>query len=280
VSDAREVLVYVDPSPRGLWALDTAGLLPERERLSFHLLATEEDLAEHPDLLARARQRFSGLAAVRESSRPGPAERAVVLEARERAYDMVVVPPAGRNAIQRMLKGSRVATVVRSLRAPVLVARRPPLRFQRILAAVSGGRASERVVALAAELAAGLGAAADYLHVFAEVALPFSPHDEPVAPVHQASEAVDAARALAAAHSAPLIVREGLVADEVIEAFETGAYDLLVVGASAESERVRLGREDVTERILLGCPGCTLVVPASGLRRTLPEPALTRDDRE
>jgi nucleotide-binding universal stress UspA family protein len=74
-------------------------------------------------------------------------------------------------------------------------------------------------------------------------------------------------------------VREGLVVDEVLEAFETGAYDLLMVGASAESERVRLGREDVTERMLLGCPGCTLVVPASGLHRSLQRGDTAGQDR-
>ena len=55
------------------------------------------------------------------------------------AYGLVIVPPAGRNALTRMLKGSRVATVVRSVKASVLVARRPPQRVRTILAAISGG---------------------------------------------------------------------------------------------------------------------------------------------
>ena len=99
-------------------------------------------------------------------------------QAEATAYGLVVVPPAGRNAWQRMIKGSRVATVVREVHCPVLVARRPPPQLDRILAAVSGGAATEEVVAAAAELARGLNGHVDYLHVTSEVALPFEPHEE------------------------------------------------------------------------------------------------------
>jgi nucleotide-binding universal stress UspA family protein len=261
-------LVYVDASPRGDWALSLAALLPGRERRTFHLLATDKDAGAHPKLLDEAALRLAGAQGVRPVVRRGPPRRAVVLEAESRSYDLVVVPPAGRNALQRMLRGSRVATVVRSVHAPVLVARRPPPRLDRILAAVSGGNASEAVVTAAAELAAGLGGHVDYLHVASEVALPFAPHDAPREPVTgPPPDALHSAQAaLAHAGSAgALVVREGVVVDEVLNAFEAGAYDLLVVGASAEGER-GLGREHVTQRIVLGCPRSLLVVPASGLR--------------
>jgi nucleotide-binding universal stress UspA family protein len=262
-----DCLVYVDPSTRGDWALALAGLLPGRERRAFHLLATEDDLKASPDLLERAAARLSGAQSVRTVIRPGPPRRAVVLEAQERSYDVVVVPPAGRNAVQRLLKGSRVATVVRSVRAPVLVARRPPSRLDRILAAVSGGAATEAVVAASAELATGTNGHVDYLHVASEVALPFAPHEPPgpsvLGPPPDALHSAQAALARAGG-TGSLVVREGIVVDEVLDAFEAGAYDLLVVGAS-EAER-GLGREDVTQRIVLGCPGSTLVVPASRLR--------------
>jgi nucleotide-binding universal stress UspA family protein len=261
-------LVYVDSSPRGDWALALAALLPGREHRSFHLLATSDDLEGHPDLLERAATRLPGARSIRTLARPGPPRNAVVLEARERPYDLVVVPPAGRNAVQRLFKGSRVATVVRSVRVPVLVARHPPARLDRILAAVSGGEPTGAVVAAAAELASDRGHV-DYLHVASEVALPFRPHDAPApsaasAPVvpdalHSAQEAL--ARA---GGTGSLVVREGIVVDEVLDAFESGHYDLLVVGASPEEDR-GLGREDVTQRIVLRCSGSTLVVPASRL---------------
>jgi nucleotide-binding universal stress UspA family protein len=57
-----------------------------------------------------------------------------------------------------------------------------------------------------------------------------------------------------------LVEREGLVVDEVIAEVEHGAHDLLVVGASSESEPRGWGQEDTTERLLLTCPVSTLVV--------------------
>jgi nucleotide-binding universal stress UspA family protein len=266
---STDCLVYVDPSARGDWALALAALLPGRGQRIFHLLATAEELKEHPDLLERAAARLAGAQSLRPLTRPGPPRRAVVLEAQERSYDVVVVPPAGRNAVQRLFKGSRVATVVRRVRAPVLVARRPPSGLHRILAAVSGGAATDAVVAAAAELAAGPNGHVDYLHVASEVALPFAPHEPPAPPtLGPPPDALHSAQAALAraGSSGALVVREGMVVDEVLDAFEAGAYDLLVIGASAEAERGRLGREDMTQRMVLGCPGSTLVVPASRLR--------------
>jgi nucleotide-binding universal stress UspA family protein len=257
-----EYLVYVDPAPRGEWALALAALLPGRERLSFHLLATEEDMRADPALLVRARLRLAGAGALRDVVRGGPAERAVVAEAAGHAYALVVVPPAGRNAIQRMVKGSRVATVVRSVAAPVLVARRPPPALRRILAAVSPDPASG-VVAAASELGAALHARVDYLYVASEVALPFAPEEGPAAGI-SAPDGLAAVRAILAGRgvSQPPLAREGLMVDEVLDAFDSGAYDLLVVGAGS-GNRERFGGEDLAARILLGSSGSTLVVPHS-----------------
>ena len=109
-----DCLVYVDPSPRGEWVLTLAAQLPREYADRLVLLATEEDAARDDGLLARARARVAATGARLEEKRlPGPAERAIVEEAAAHDYGLVVVPPAGRNALQRMLKGSRVATVVR-----------------------------------------------------------------------------------------------------------------------------------------------------------------------
>jgi nucleotide-binding universal stress UspA family protein len=210
----------------------------------------------------------------------------VVAEAEAGAYGLVIVPPAGRNALQRMIRGSRVATVVRGVHVPVLVARRPPSRLDRILAAVSGGEATEAVVAAAAELASGLNGHVDYLHVASEVALPFAPHDGRHGPEEAEAAAPPDALHLAqaalarAGSTGSLVVREGLVVDEVLDAFEAGAYDLLVVGASSQVEHPRLGGENVTQRIVLGCPGSVLVVPAArGRADAAPEPREPRAPR-
>jgi nucleotide-binding universal stress UspA family protein len=167
-----DVLVYLDPSPRGEWALSAAVQLPPRWRGTLRLLATAEDAAADPSLVDRARERLAGAGPVEAVTRPGPAERAVIEEARARRYDLLVVPPAGRGAVARMLKGSRVATVVRSVGAPVLVARRPPERIERVLGALSGRGTTAAVLEAALAWEERPGAHAAFVHVRSEVPLP------------------------------------------------------------------------------------------------------------
>src|SRR5512145_10985 len=168
-----EILLYVDPSPRGEWALGLGALLPPDFAQGVCLLCTDEDLERDPRLLEPARARLRRSTGVREVHRPGPAEAAVAREVEQGSYELVLVPPAGRGAIRRLLQGSRVATVVRSVHCPVLVARRPPERVTRILVAVSGEGATEVVVRAAVQMAAAFGAQCSFLHVSSEVALPY-----------------------------------------------------------------------------------------------------------
>jgi nucleotide-binding universal stress UspA family protein len=255
-------LLYVDPSPRGEWALHLASLLPARIVEGWVLLATADDDAADPGLLARARARLSGDIAAHFKTAPGPAEVAVVKEAAANPYRLVVVPPAGRNAIQRMLRGSRVATVVRSVPAEVLVARRPPARIERVLAAVSGGPLTGDVVRRSLQVADALGARVDFLHVACEVALPYRPHggEEHAPAVGDTTGSAARVRAVLqqAGHAGELLVQEGLVVDEVLSEMEQGAHHLLVVGAGAADRS--WATEDVAERILVHCPASVLVV--------------------
>ena len=254
-----DVLVYLDPSPRGEWALAAAAQLPPRWKGRLRLVATEEDAAADPSLLDRARARL-GFVTVETLTRPGPAERAVIEEARERPYGLLVVPPAGRGAVARMLKGSRVANVVRRARAPVLVARRPPDRMERVLGALSGRGTTAAVLEAVLAWEERPAARAAFVHVRSEVPLPHgdaAPAPEAAGPdEHEAVRAALTARGRAA----DLQLRDGLVVEETLDAFESGAFHLLVIGAHGEGS-AGFGREDVTERLLLGCPGSTLIVP-------------------
>lgn len=253
-----DVLVYVDPSPRGEWALSLAAQLPPAWATRLHLLATSEDAAAEPDMLARARGRLAAAANVTVGTREGPAERALIAEARAQPWGLVVVPPAGRGAVVRILRGSRVATVVRSVEAPVLVARRPPALVERVLAAVSGGESTDAVVDAAIQWQTHASARVSFLHVSAEVALP----SEPRRPGPGGPTALERIRSALdrRGRAEAVAVRDGLVVEEVLDAFETDAHHLLVIGARGEDD-IGFGREDVTERLLLRCPASTLIVP-------------------
>jgi nucleotide-binding universal stress UspA family protein len=116
------------------------------------------------------------------------------------------------------------------------------------------------VIRVALVLAQGLGAELRFVHVASEVALPFGGEA-----AHPAGAPVESVRSMLAAAGVPsnLAVREGLVVEEVIEEFEDGAHHLLVSACGARSLPRPQGREDVTERILLRCPGSTLIVPGT-----------------
>ena len=134
------------------------------------------------------------------------------------------------------------------------------------LAALSGGRLAVPVC----EAALGLGGAkADvtFLHVAASVPLPFRPPAARTPATEPDRDEAAAARAALASvrPGAELALRDGLVVDEVIAEFEAGAHDVLVVGAHATGPA--WGVEDVTERLLLACPGSVLIVPREAARR-------------
>jgi nucleotide-binding universal stress UspA family protein len=249
-------LVYVDPSQRGEWALALAALVLPALDARVVLLATAEDVERSPHLLSVARARFEGVRALEERTARGPAEAAIGAAVAAGRFDLIVVPPAGRNALERMLKGSRVAKVVRSVETSVLVARRPPERLERILAAVSGGAGTRRVALAALQLEALTGARAAFLHVASEVTLPYEPEAGVAAGGHPPDPARDA-REILRALGRDLEVREGLVVQELLAEVEHGAYDMLVVGAPSESGG--WAREDVAERLLLGCPTSVLI---------------------
>lgn len=255
-------LVYVDASPRGEWAVDMARSLPAEMRRELVLLATEEDVAQIPGLLQQAAARLAGPSSqVRSLTAPGPAERAIIEQAALQRYALIVVPPAGRRALARMLRGSRVATVVRRVRANVLIARRPPDQLRRVLAAVSGGPLTRFVVQAAIELAHPLHAQLKFLHIAPEVTLPFGRPETPGAR-YPPEDAVAAVRSRLRELGLPeeLLLREGLVVEEVIDQVEQGAFDLLVVGAPAAESKALWAVEDVTERIVLQCAASILVV--------------------
>ena len=256
-------LLYVDPSPRGEWALTLASLVSPGFLSGLTLLVTEEDAGRDPELLARTRAALgeAGKMAA-EAVGPGPAERAIVRETASGAYGLVIVPPAGRNALQRMIRGSRMASVVRSVHASVLVAKRPPAAIPRLLAAVSDGPLMRPVLREAAALGRGLGARVDALHVVSDVALPFRPHSGAASAGGPGEDGAAAVRAAAreAGIGTELLIREGLVVDEVLAEVEAGAYPLLAIGGPPESRSEGWAREDVAERILLQCPASVLVV--------------------
>ncbi|MBK6942681.1 MAG: universal stress protein [Planctomycetes bacterium] len=267
-----DILLYVDPSIRGEWALAAAKQMVPALRARLTLLATTEDVAQHPRLIedANARLDRDGFT-TRVAIRPGPAERAVLAESQAGAYALSIVPPAGRRALVRLFKGSRVATVVRSVKTSVLVARRPSAKFARVLVAVAGGKHSAATTLGAIEIARGLGARLTAIHIRAGVTLP---EQLPLTERREARQAVESptedfdqhakVRELLQQSGVPfdIVVRDGLIVDELLAEIEEGGHDLLIIGAHRPEGAPTWMLDDVTERVLLRCPIPILVLRA------------------
>ncbi|MBL8767584.1 MAG: universal stress protein [Planctomycetes bacterium] len=265
-----DILLYVDPSVRGEWALAAAAQLVPALRARVTLLATNEDVAAHPRWIDDAKARLEAAGIVtRVAKRPGPAERAVLAESQSGTYAVSIVPPAGRRAIVRLFKGSRVATVVRSVKTSVLVARRPSAKFSRVLVAVAGGKHSAATTLGAIEIARGLGARVTVIHIRAGVVLPDQlPLTErrhaqagPESPTEEFDQHARV-RELLAQSGVPhdIVVRDGLIVDELLSEIEEGGHDLLIIGAHRPEGAPTWMLDDVTERILLRCPIPILVL--------------------
>lgn len=264
------ILTYVDPSPRGEWALkltaEFAGKLAKR----VVLLTNEQSMAANPALLDQAAEMVAGVnrdVQIEKKVRNARPRRAIIEEAMEHPYELTVFPPAGRNRIQRFIHGSRVRTVVRHIPSSVLVARRPAARIRRILAAVSASEFGQTTVGAGLEIARALGAELSAIHIVSSIPLP--PVDGQDA--RRPEEELDArARAVlervreefsAAGVEPRILIREGMVVEEVVHEVDAGAYDLLVVGHHIPMGEGQTDlQQDLAERMIFWCPIPVLVV--------------------
>src|SRR4029453_980527 len=122
-----KLLLFVEPTERGEWAMQLADELARGLGGPIVLLTNEENLAREPRVLLDAAQRFAQIPglAITKKTRPGLVREAVIEESRESRPAITIVPPAGRNKLTRIFKGSRVQAVVHSAPSTVMVARRP-----------------------------------------------------------------------------------------------------------------------------------------------------------
>jgi len=251
------ILAFIDATPRSEWVLAIAAELSRVLARRVVLLATRAELERDPGILDRAAARISvrpGLL-VEKRVRPGRPRQAIVDEAREQAYEITIFPPADRRGLERLLRGSRVRSVIRRIPSTVLVARRPPSRIRRILAAVKSSPFGETTVDAAAEIARPLGAAVAAVHVvprrMAGGKAPSGGGAEDRPPGPPAIEAVRQELA-AAGHRPEVIIREGPVVECVVTEALAGRHDLLVVGHHlGEDEGLR---QDLAEAIILASP--------------------------
>lgn len=232
-----KILVFVDPSSRGEWALSPAVDLARGLGATLLLLTTEEYHASDPGLLDRTAAKLAdeNLTIVRKT-RPGSAREAILAESAETSPAITIFPPAGRGALGRMIKGSRVKTVLQNAPSTIMVARKPVSgQIRRILATVRGGAFSETVLLCAQEIADAIRAEVTVLHVESDVSIPCTE------PQRRATDAVEtpplpettkdiSATIARLGVRAEVRGRQGMVISEILAECHTGRYDLLILG--------------------------------------------------
>jgi nucleotide-binding universal stress UspA family protein len=265
------VLLFVDDLPSAAQALALADLLAQRFRAEVDLLSTED--AGGMKLLDEASAQLSVPVTMR-LVRAGSSEDAIAAESRQSAYDLIIVAPAGRRGLSRLLHGSRVANVVKSVAASVLIARQPPQSvdtLRRILVGVTGAPHSEVDVRVAGRLAQAFGAQVTVLHVVSQVPLMFTglaqmrynlerflEMDAPVA--RQLKRAREVLSEMGV--NSEIELREGLVRDEIVDEVKEGSHDLLVVGAHVGEGMAGLLLDDISDHLVRQSPISTFVVRA------------------
>jgi nucleotide-binding universal stress UspA family protein len=261
-----KILVYVEPGPRGDWALALGEDLARGAGAAVILLTTLENQQLAPRLLDEAAERFSAIPglAIEKKARPGPARDAILVESRESFPAITVFPPAGRRGLLRLIKGSRVKSVVHNAPSTVMVARRPVSdHIHRILVTVSGGPFSETTLLSAQEIARSLQAELTLLHVTSGIAIPYGPPEPSREGPEAHPERIE--RLLASLEnggSRPRVrLRQGMVVHEILAECEEGHFDLLILGQHlADKEAGGQLSENIAELLAVECPIPVLIV--------------------
>ena len=257
-----KVLVYVDPSARGEWALAPALDLAARLCTKLILLSTKETLQQHPQLLDAAAERFAEhKIEIIKSVRPGPPRKAILNESAESYPAITVVPPAGRWRFSRILHGSRVRTVVHEAPSTVMIARKPVSdHIRRILVTVSGGPMTETLIRGAQEIAAGLDAELSVLHVSSSVTIPFGEVRTEAPPTNRPLKEV--LTKLSEGGVTPrFLERDGLVVREILSECHEGHYDLLILGQHlADRDMGGPLCQNLAEILAVECPIPVLII--------------------
>lgn len=165
----------------------------------------------------------------------------IVAECRAGAYDLIVVAPGNLHGLAGAFTRGVTRRVTEQAPVSVLVAKDAPKEIKDLLICTGGQDYSEPVVAMGLRLAAAAGAAARVLFVADPIPQMYTGLDDMEETLDEllTSETLVARhlrqiKAQFAAANVPLelVLRRGLVVDEILQESEDRPPDLIVIGAS------------------------------------------------
>ena len=272
------IVLYVDDSDHWHTA---ARLLGEFARHADARITVTSSLLL-PGSRQRAMQKAKELLGVPEdkvelSGRAGNIEYTLPDVARHVDADLVVVGRLG--SADRLTSGLIAHLIAKRTPASVLIARGRPQRIRSIVVATEGSRHGATDFERAAHIAQAFGARLDVLHVVSQMGLTDVAREEVEANLrdflHSSAPEAEHLRELEARLAAlglegKILVRAGLVVEEILDAVREGGHDLLVIGAHDIAAPGAHLYEDFASLILRSSPISTLVV-RDRLRRPVKE---------
>lgn len=237
-----KVLVYADSGSGGDTALDWLAVLASTLVVHATLLMAYDRVASGVTQLEPVVQfvrKHGGTTRV-ETTDNARASSAIVHAVRRNGYDLIILPPSIRGGAHNLIRGSRLSAVVRNVGSAILIAHPPAHPPKKLLVCVGGGAHSAVDAEVAAQVAKAFGARVNVLHIVSQVPLVYAGVESRDAQVNRfmatrtpAVQQIERAQAIleqeGVAHQ--LILREGIVVDQIMEEIRTGGYDLLVIGA-------------------------------------------------
>jgi len=261
-----DVLIYIDELPTSDDTLALATLWLKHLPARITLMAVGDQALKDSAL---ARLSSTTNSPVTFKVERGDPVDALCAQCESGEYDLLIIAPAGRSRLERLVRGSRIGHTVHNINTSVLIARQVPQSMHHVLASVSTAEHSLVDVRVAVRIARAFQADVTLLHVVSQVPLMFTGLDQMRVELDAylnsglpGTETLSAARKmLADAGLEPrLNLREGLVRDEIISEASEGGYDMVVIGAHASEGWMSLLLDDIADQVVRNCPISTLVV--------------------
>lgn len=262
------IVLYVDDSDH--WATAARMVGEFVRRVGGHVTVTSSLLL--PGSRERAMNRAKQLLALPETQvalvgRAGIIEYTLPDVARQADADLVIVGRLG--SADRLTSGLIAHLVAKRTPASVLIARGRPAHLKRILVATEGARHGGAVFDRAAIVAKAFGARLDVIHVVSQMGITDRAREEIEEDLRDFlhSDAPEAehlrdleSRLRTLGLEGAVLVRAGLVVEEIVDAVREGGHDLLVIGAHDILAPGAHLYEDLASLILRTSPVSTLIV--------------------
>src|SRR6266566_3602489 len=202
----------------------------------------------------------------------------IVRRTEEAQYDLVVIGAVRKAARGSFWMSSKSYKIIKEIKPPVLSVAGKSTTITRVLICSGGKRYIERAVALAGQIARGLGAAVTLLHVMPEppaiyAHLPridetaswlLNSHSELGLTLRHGKEMLESLGV-----TAEVRLRRGSVLGEILREIHEGGYDLVVTGSALSRSLRTYVLGDISREIVNRADCAVLVVRSEEVR---PEP--------